>query len=107
MINYIALAVAVLCFVAILNKHIPTGVLGSAALAVIGMAALVAIDDSSFSNIVRLEAIVTALLLGFLGVAAHILLMVWRGSTGRATRRRRTTDWQSFDAEDTRPMGRA
>jgi len=34
------------------------------------------------------------------------VLMVYRGSTGRATRRRRTTDWQAFDAEDTRPMER-
>lgn len=106
MIDYVAVAVALICLGAIYSKHIPTGVLGSLGLALIGMAALVAIDDKSFANVERLDGIVLAFLLGFLAIVAHVVLMVYRGSTGRATRRRRTTDWQAFDAEDTRPMER-
>lgn len=107
MIDLIAWAVVAVCAFAILNKHIPTGVVGSFGLTLIGVGALVAIDDSSFANVVRLEGVVTSFLLGFLSIVAHVALMVWRSSTGRMTRRRRTTDWQAFDAEDTRPMERA
>ena len=107
MTDLLSLAVALICLSAIYSKHIPTGVLGSAGLALIGMAALVAVDDSSFANVQRLDGIVIALLVGFLMLVVHLTLMVWRGSTGRATRRRRTTDWQTLDAEDTRPMERA
>jgi cell shape-determining protein MreD len=107
MTDLLSLAVALICLGAIYSKHIPTGVLGSAGLALIGMAALVAVDNSSFANVQRLEGIVIALLVGFLMLVVHLTLMVWRGSTGKTTRRRRTTDWQAFDAEDTRPMERA
>lgn len=107
MTDLLSLAVALICLGAIYSKHIPTGVLGSAGLALIGMAAVVAVDDSSFANVQRLEGIVVALLVGFVMLVAHLTLMVWRGSTGRATRRRRTTDWQAFDAEETRPIERA
>lgn len=107
MTDMLSLAVALICLSAIYSKHIPTGVLGSAGLWMISVAALVAVDDSSFANVHRLESIVVAFLVGFILLVAHVALMVWRGSTGRATRRRRTTDWQAFDAEDTRPMERA
>ncbi len=107
MTDLLSLAVALICLGAIYSKHIPTGVLGSAGLLAIGVAALVAIDDNSFANVQRLEGIVVALLVGFLMLVVHLTLMVWRGSTGKATRRRRTTDWQASDAEDTRPMERA
>lgn len=107
MTDLLSLAVALICHGAIYSKHIPTGVLGSAGLALIGTAALVAVDDSSFANVQRLDGIVIALLVGFLMLVVHLTLMVWRGSTGKTTRRRRTTDWQAFDAEDTRPMERA
>lgn len=107
MTDLLSLAVALICLGAIYSKHIPTGVLGSAGLALIGMAALVAVDNSSFANVQRLEGIVIALLVGFLMLVVHLTLMVWRGTTGKATRRRRTTDWRAFDAEDTRPMERA
>ena len=107
MIDYLAVLVALICLGAIYSKHIPTGVLGSLALALIGTAALVAVDDGSFANVERLDGIVMALLIGFLLIVAHVCLMVWRGTTGKTTRRRRTTDWQSFDAEDTQPMERA
>lgn len=93
MFDIIAVSVALVALVAILDKHVPTGLLGSLGLAMIGMAALVAVDDSAFANTERLEQIVAALLVGFLLIVTHIILMVWRGTTGRATRRRRTTDW--------------
>lgn len=107
MVDMLALAVALVALWAILEKSVPTGVLGSLGLALIGCSALVAVDDSSFADVQRLEAIVSALLLGFLFVVAHIVLLVWRGSTGRATRRRRASDYVPFDAEDTQPMERA
>lgn len=107
MFDLIAWAVVAVAALAIFDKHIPTGVLGSLGLALIGIGALVAIDDSSFANIMRLEGVVVAFLVGFLCIVVHVALMVWRSSTGRLTRRRRTTDWQAFDAEDTRPMERA
>jgi xanthine/uracil permease len=107
MIDYLAVLVALICLAAIYSRHIPTGVLGSAGLALIGMSALIAVDDSSFANVQRLEGIVVALLVGFLMLVVHLTLMVWRGTTGKATRRRRTTDWQAFDEEPTRPMERA
>lgn len=107
MIDLISLAVALVCLGAIYSRHIPTGVIGSGGFALIGMAALVAVDDSSFANVHRLEALVVALLVGFLAIVLQVALMVWRGSTGKTTRRRRTTDWQAFDEEPTRPMERA
>lgn len=107
MYDLIAWAVVAVAALAIFDKHIPTGVLGSFGLAVIGGAALVAVDDSSFANVARLEGAVVAFMLGFLAIATHLVLMAWRSRTGRMTRRRRTTDWQEFDAEDTRPMERA
>lgn len=107
MTDLLSLAVALICLGAIYSKHIPTGVLGSAGLWLISVAALVAVDDSSFANVQRLEGIVVAFLVGFILLVVHLTLMVWRGSTGKTTRRRRTTDWQAFDAEDTRPMERA
>lgn len=107
MIDFLGWTVLVFCMWAILCKHLPTGILGSFGLALIGMAAGVAVDDNPFTNVTRLEGCVTALLMGFMLVVAHVTLMVWRGTTGKATRRRRTTDWQAFDAEDTRPMERA
>lgn len=104
MTDMISLAVALICLGAIYSKDVPTGVIGSAGFALIGMAAMVAVDDSSFANVERLEALVVALLVGFLAIVLQVVLMVWRGSTGKATRRRRTTDWQSFDEEHTRPL---
>ncbi len=106
MIDYVAAAVLVVCLISILSKHVPTGVLGSAGLAMIGVSAMVAIDDGSFANVDRLDGIVLSFLIGFLAIVAHLVWMVYRGSTGKATRRRRTTDWQSFDGQDTRPMER-
>lgn len=104
MTDMIAVLVALLALLAILDKHIPTGVLGSAGLALIGCAALVAVDDSSFADVARLERVVVTLLVGFILIAVHLVLMHWRSTTGRLTPRRRTSDWVPFDAEDTRPM---
>lgn len=103
MVDLIAVAVALIALLAILDKHIPTGVLGSAALVLIGGAALVAVDDSSFANTQRLERVVIAMLVGFLLLAAHLVLMHWRSTTGRLTPRRRTTDWAPLEQE-TRPQ---
>ncbi len=101
MTDLLSLAVALICLGAIYSKHIPTGVLGSAGLLAIGVAALVAIDDNSFANVQRLEGIVVALLVGFLMLVAHVALMVYRSKTGNMTPRRRSTDWGRLDEATT------
>lgn len=101
MIDFLGWTVLVFCLWAILCKHLPTGILGSLGLALIGMAAGVAVDDNSFANVDRLEGIVVALLIGFLILVAHVALMVYRSKTGNVTPRRRSTDWGRLDEATT------
>jgi len=96
MIDLLAMAVFLLALWAILKDSVPTGILGSLGLALIGIAALVAADDQSFASIDRLKSIVLALLSGFvllaLQVVLQVVLLVWRARTGALTPRRRATD---------------
>lgn len=92
MIDLLAVAVALLALWAILKDSVPTGILGSLGLAMIGVAAMVAADDQSFANIDRLKSIVLALLSGFVLLALQVVLLVWRARTGAMTPRRRATD---------------
>lgn len=100
--DVIALAVLCLATLAIFSPSIPTGIIGSLGLVLIGGAAIVSTDDSAFANAQRLEQIVVALQLGLLLVIAQVALLVWRSNTGTTTPRRRTTDLGAFS--DTRPM---
>lgn len=92
MIDLLAMAVFLLALWAILKDSVPTGILGSLGLALIGIAALVAADDQSFASIDRLKSIVLALLSGFVLLALQVVLLVWRARTGALTPRRRATD---------------
>lgn len=92
MIDLLAMAVAALALWAILKDSVPTGIFGSLGLALIGCTSMVAIDDSSFANVERLEWIVIALLTGFLLIFAHVVVLVWRSRTGAMTPKRRASD---------------
>jgi len=95
--DVIAILVACVALWGILERAIPTGLMGSLGLALVGGSALIAVDDSSFANLNRLESIVTALLLGFLLIVAHVAFIVWKANTGKMTPRRRTTDLGELD----------
>ena len=101
MTDFIAVATFLLALFAVLSPTIPSGIVGSLGLALIGGGALVSIDDSSFANTQRLEQIVVALQLGVLLVVGQVVLLVWRSNTGTSTPRRRTTDLGAFS--DTKP----
>lgn len=92
MFDMLAMAVAALALWAIWKESVPTGILGSLGLLIIGCAAAVAADDTSFGNLERVRAIVVALLIGFLLLATHVVLLVVRARTGAMTMRRRATD---------------
>lgn len=97
MVDILATFVALLCLWGILEKAIPTGLVGSFGLVLIGGAALVATDDSAFADIQRLDLVVVALLCGFLLVVGQVALLVWKANTGRATPKRRVTDLGELD----------
>lgn len=92
MVDLLAFAVAALALWAILKESVPTGIVGSLGLALIGCTAMVAIDDSSFANTERLEWIVIAMLVGFLLIFVHVVALVWRSRTGSMTPKRRASD---------------
>lgn len=92
MVDLLAMMVLWLALWAILKESVPTGILGSLGLVVIGCAAMVAADDNSFASVDRLRGIVVALLTGFMLLAAHVVLLVVRARTGAMTPRRRATD---------------
>lgn len=101
MTDLIAAATFLLALIAVLSPTIPSGVVGSLGLVLIGGGALISVDDSSFANTQRLEQIVVALQLGVLLVVGQVVLLVWRSNTGASTPRRRTTDLGAFS--DTKP----
>ena len=86
MTDLLSLAVALICLGAIYSKHIPTGVLGSAGLLAISVAALVAIGDHSFANVDGGHRRRAADRLPHAGGARG--LMVYRSKTGNVTPRR-------------------
>lgn len=92
MVDLLSMAVFLLALWAILKESVPTGILGSLGLALIGIAALVAADDHSFASADRLRSIVVALLSGFVLIALQVVLLVWRARTGAMSPRRRATD---------------
>jgi xanthine/uracil permease len=102
MSDVIAILVACIALWGMLERAIPTGIMGSLGLAMIGGSALIAVDDSSFANTQRLEVIVSALLLGFLLIVAHVAFIVWKANTGKLTPRRRSTDLGELDESEQR-----
>ena len=102
MIDAIAITVALFCLWAIYRPEIPTGLVGSFGLSLIGGASLIAVDDSSFADVHRLELVVVALLFGFLLVVGQVALLVWKANTGKMTPKRRTTDLGELDESQQR-----
>lgn len=102
MLDMLAMSVAALALWAILKDSVPTGILGSLGLVVIGCAAMVAVDDNSFGNLDRVRAIVVALLVGVLLLAAQVVVLVVRARTGATTPRRRATDIGQISAAASR-----
>ena len=93
MTDIVALMMAGFAVWAIWSPLIPTGILGSLGLVLLAGAALVSVDDSSFANVTRLEGIVIAQQVGFILLVAQVIWLVWRSNTGKATPRRRSTDF--------------
>lgn len=97
MIDALAILVALFCLWAVHSPSIPTGLIGSFGLVLLGGAALVATDDSSFADVHRLEMVVASMLCGFLLVVGQLALLVWKANTGRTTPKRRVTDLGDLD----------
>ena len=105
MIYTLALLTAFMCLVCILHPLVPSGLLGSTGLAMIGMACLLATDDTVYADLTVLELAVLLMLWGVLLCFLQGALIYARMRRAH-TPKRRASDWMTLDEVQEEPQWR-
>jgi hypothetical protein len=100
MVDTLALLTAGMCLLCILHPLVPSGLLGSIGLGMIGMACLWATDDTVYANPQALEHAVLLMLGGLLLIFLHGRMIYLRLS-GAGRPKRRASDWMELDEGQT------
>lgn len=106
MYDTLAYLVALVALALLIAPAVPTGILGSLGVAIVGICAAVSTDDQAFANVQWLENTLSALLLAFVLIAAHVALRIRRAHRPRS-QHRRADDWRGPQWADTTPGDRS